>query len=174
MASEIVETTVPHSYLTMFSESSWWFFFALSVDIKNYKIVAMFRDFPPTITVCSFSVFRLNFMLICVCVFQETATFLASLISSIWAKLKLFFVTFKPNSDGKWSSISRSHTAAVFTIKPVYVFAHSMVPYVFISSPHLNENFSCFFLDKYGIYAVCFVKMFNVYEMCIIQKLPLA
>ena len=62
----------------------------------------------------------------------------------------------------------------VFTIKPVYVFDHFLVPYVFISSSHFDENFSWFFLGKYGIYAVRFVTLFNFYEMCIIQKLSLA
>ena len=149
-------------FLVFYELYVWLYAYSCSIlrcfQLINYSFLSVSRFRAKNDCSYSFWVFRLNFMLNFVYIFQAIVIFLTGIVSLILAKLELFFVNFKSISNIKWSYMSGSHmTYIVYKLTKLCFFDNFMVSFVNFSRSHDYKNFPCCFHDKNGCYAMCYV-----------------
>ena len=104
----------------------WLYAYSCSISrcfqLINYSFLSVSRFRAKNDCSYSFWVFRLNFMLNFVYIFQAIVIFLTGIASLILAKLELFFVNFKSISNIKWSYMSGSHMTYCLQIDKIVFF----------------------------------------------------
>ena len=104
----------------------WLYAYSCSIlrcfQLINYSFLSVWRFRAKNDCSYSFWVFRLNFMLNFVYIFQAIVIFLTGIVSLILAKLELFFVHFKSISNIKWSYMSGSHMTYCLQIDKIVFF----------------------------------------------------
>ena len=118
----------------------WLYAYSCSIlrcfQLTNYSFLSVSRFCAKNDCSYSFWVFRLNFMLNFVYIFQAIVIFLTGIVSLILAKLESFFVNFKSISNIKWSYMSGSHRRIVYKLTKLCFFDNFMVSFVNFSRSH--------------------------------------